>query len=403
MIVIVVQHGIGFPNGMAATARITGYARGLTAHGHEVLVLCVGTSESGPPQALANIRVRGVEDGVRFEYACGTTVRDSSFLRRQVTRIRGLAVAAYRVRDLGSRGHLEGVLLYSKSPLDAALFRFACHAARAVYLAELCELPFPGLGGGVLGKLGRGAYDRSFFSWFDGVIAISRSLGRYADVAGRKRLAVLQAPVIVNTDEFGRRPGGADSPPVITYCGYLNQEKDGVLTLMRAFRDVRTAVPGVRLRLIGDWWKGTRVPEFRTEAERLGIARSVEFLGTVPRAEIPHLLARASVLVLARPISPQADAGMPTKVAEYLASGVPTVLTRTGDLGDLLEDRVNTYLVPPGDVGALASAIVDALTHRAEAERVGLRGREMAVERFDYRVVGALVAEFMARLEARCV
>ena len=134
--------------------------------------------------------------------------------------------------------------------------------------------------------------------------------------------------------------------------------------------------------------------------ERLGIADRVSFLGNVARSEVPGLLAQASVLVLARPRSPQADAGMPTKVAEYLASGVPTVLTRTGEIGAFLRDGVSAYLVPPDDGPALTAALDHVLNHGAEAAEVGRRGRDVAVQNFDYRVVGAHVAAFVARLRA---
>ena len=85
------------------------------------------------------------------------------------------------------------------------------------------------------------------------------------------------------------------------------------------------------LMLVGDEIVNPRVPEFRAIAENLGISDQTTFAGRVQRSEIPGYLAQASVLVLARPRSPLADAGMPSKVAEYLASGVPTILTRAGE------------------------------------------------------------------------
>jgi glycosyltransferase involved in cell wall biosynthesis len=232
------------------------------------------------------------------------------------------------------------------------------------------------------------------------VIAISDYLRRHAVANGVQESAVLLAPVMTDTDEFRPLPGTVEPHPLVTYCGLLNQEKDGVVTLMAAFARVSAEMPDARLRLIGDWWRATRIPEFRSVSERLGISDKVTFVGNVERADIPTLLSQSAVLVLARPWSPQAEAGMPTKVGEYLASGVPTVLTRTGEIGSFLEDGVSAYLVPPGDAAALAAAILRVLGDSVEAERVGRGGRQVAQRQFDYRVVGAQVAAFIEELRA---
>jgi glycosyltransferase involved in cell wall biosynthesis len=96
---------------------------------------------------------------------------------------------------------------------------------------------------------------------------------------------------------------------------------------------------------------------------------------------------------------------MPTKVAEYLASGVPTVLTTTGDIARFVEDGVSAYLVPPGDRPALVQAIRRVLSDRDDAGAVGRRGREVAARYFDYRVAGDTVSAFIARVrgEGRAV
>lgn len=60
---------------------------------------------------------------------------------------------------------------------------------------------------------------------------------------------------------------------------------------------------------------------------------------------------------------------------------------------------MSAYLVPPNDEAALEKALRHVLTHPQEARVVGHRGREFAVERFDYRVVGAHVAAFIAELD----
>jgi glycosyltransferase involved in cell wall biosynthesis len=216
--------------------------------------------------------VSGVIHGIPFEYTCGSTIRSTNFWGRRWSRARGLVGAVRRINRQRRAGPVEAVLLYSKSSLDAAVLHFASRGVRSVYIVDLCELPFPTPWGLVLGKVRRSVYNCTFFRWFDAAIVISDRLRRHAAAFGSRGMALLNAPVMVDTDEFRPMPGAAESPPVITYCGLLNEQKDGVATLIRVFARVASDVPQVRLRLIGDTYHGTRIPEFRAIAERLGIA-----------------------------------------------------------------------------------------------------------------------------------
>lgn len=401
MIVIAAQAGLGFPNGPgAAASRVSCYARGLRAAGHDVVVLCLGTSEPSPPAVAVNTLVSGTLDGIPFEYTCGTTVRSTSLWRRRWHRLRGLVGAALRIRHLAGITPLEAVLLYSDSSLEAALLHFVTRAVGAVYIVDLCELPFHDLRGVSLGRLRRSLYNGTFFRWFDGVIAISGSLRRHALAYGPPGLAVTSAPAMVDTDEFRPAHSAAVVSQVIMYCGMLSQQKDGVLSLLRAFAGLTVDMPDAQLCLVGDAPRGSRIPEFRASADRLGITDRARFVGNVGHSETPTYLTQATVLVLARPRTPQADYGMPTKLAEYLASGAPVVVTRTGEIATFLEDKVNAYLVPPNDEAALEEALRYVLSHPLEAQAVGRRGREVAVRHFDYRVVAEHVASFIAELRA---
>jgi len=79
MIVIVAGGYLGFPEGTAPTSRVTNYARGLMAEGQACHVVCLAHSED-PHVGVFNTAVRGVFEGITFEYSSGRAVRPSSFL-----------------------------------------------------------------------------------------------------------------------------------------------------------------------------------------------------------------------------------------------------------------------------------------------------------------------------------
>ena len=77
---------------------------------------------------------------------------------------------------------------------------------------------------------------------------------------------------------------------------------------------------------------------------------------------------------------------------------VPCVVTDIRGCREAVEHGRNGLLVPLGDVQALANAIVELLTDREKAQRMGEEGRRMALERFDERLVFEKVKAEYARL-----
>jgi len=401
VIVIVVKPYVGFPIGTATTSRVTGYARGLAASGEDVQVILLGPSELDETTAL-NKNASGVYRGIPFQYTSVSTVKNPSLLTRRWRVLSSLFRAGRRIREFHAQSGVDAVLLYSSAMSTAAYFERVSRSIGAVYAVDLCEMPYHDMAPGAAREARQRRYGHRFIRRFDLVIAITRYLAEYTRRHLRSGAEVMVLPIMVDSDDC--TPGGTpdQSPGIVTYIGMLNEKKDGVATLMKAFSLVAPDCPGAILRLVGDSDDAriSNVPEFRRRAEALGIADRVEFTGQVPRTEVPRYLREASVLVLARPSSQQADAGFPTKLGEYLAAGRPAVVTRTSDIGDYLADGENAYLIPPDDLDALEDALRRALGDPEAAAAIGLAGRRVAEEHFDYRVSGRMLAGVLHRLRA---
>lgn len=374
-----------FPNGTEPTGRVTGYSKGMIRTGEEVSILLLETTEYG--KNPLNHQVRGNVDGIQYEYTCGTPFRGKTFLQRRWLSMKGVLVATLRLFHIRNTNHIEALILWGLSPLTTLWFWMVSRIVNIPLLLEENEHPFRHRGDKTTDRLYKFLYTRLVLWRFDGVIVISDYLKTYLGKILRPGIKMIKVPIIVDRVFFNKSafPTLSESRN-ITYCGILNENKDGVLTLMKAFKEVHQDYPDLILRLVGDSYRESKIPEYKKYAEGMGIVERVEFVGMVKRDQVPGYLQRASILALARPTSLQARAGFPTKIGEYLASGKPVVVTRTGELGSYLEDGVNVYFSEPDDHRKFADRLRYVLDHPVEAEETGIRGQKVAQEFFDYAI-----------------
>lgn len=163
--------------------------------------------------------------------------------------------------------------------------------------------------------------------------------------------------------ELGAGGTGSGRMPVVLAVARLASQK-GLGTLVEAARRWQDREPAPLLVFAGD---GPLREALTRQAEAAGVA--ARFLGW--RGDVPALLAAADVVVL-----PSVWEGQPLIVAETLRAGRPLVASRAGGIPDLTGPD-GALLVPPGDAGALASAVLSVLGDPALAARLG----EAAVKR----------------------
>ncbi len=134
----------------------------------------------------------------------------------------------------------------------------------------------------------------------------------------------------------------------LLFVGRLAAVK-GIPVLFEALHQLRSASLNLRLTLIGD---GPERAQLEREARNLGLASSITFAGYRSQAEVAAALHETDIFVL-----PSFAEGVPVVLMEALASAVPVITSRIAGIPELVEDKVNGLLVPPGDAASLARAI----------------------------------------------
>jgi glycosyltransferase involved in cell wall biosynthesis len=113
---------------------------------------------------------------------------------------------------------------------------------------------------------------------------------------------------------------------------------------------------------------------------------------------IVELYAEAEVAVV-----PSLYEGFSLPAVEAMACGVPLVATTGGAIPEVVGDDGSTaVLVPPGDPGALAGALIQVLDDAALRARLAEAGRQRVLTRFTWRACAELTVEhYRAMLAAR--
>ena len=161
----------------------------------------------------------------------------------------------------------------------------------------------------------------------------------------------------------------ASPEPYFLYVGRLKRYK-GVDVAIRALAKVREVLPAVTLHIAGS---GDDLGRLRTVAQRLGVEDGVRFHGYVPEEEKHGLLTGAVANVFT---SPKEGWGM--TIIEAAARGTPSLASASPGLRDSVHDGVTGFLVPHGDVAALAQRMMALVQDPGLRSRLGEGARQFA-------------------------
>jgi glycosyltransferase involved in cell wall biosynthesis len=223
--------------------------------------------------------------------------------------------------------------------------------------------------------------DRTVGRFVDRYIAVSEANGRY--LVNEKRLPARKVKVIQNGANLDRfhpsnpPPGLKESlgfaldDPVLLVAARLDAQK-GHRVLLDAIPLIQAEFPRVRLVCVG---QGSLQEELERHVAKLGISEAVRFAGY--HSDILPWLALADICVL-----PSFYEGLPLVAIETLAAGKAMVATAVDGTPEVIVDGRTGLTVPPGDVKALAAAIIRLLRDPALRGRLASAGREWVLSRF---------------------
>ncbi|PPJ23908.1 alpha-(1-2)-phosphatidylinositol mannosyltransferase [Nocardia nova] len=185
--------------------------------------------------------------------------------------------------------------------------------------------------------------------------------------------------------ELRARYGLGERPTVLCLSRLVPRKGQDMLIL--AMREIRRRIDGAVLVIAGG---GPYEEKLRALVRSLDLEADVVFTGRVPAAELAAHHTLADVFAMpSRTRGAGLDVeGLGIVYLEASATGVPVVAGNSGGAPEtVLEGRTGT-VVDGRDERAVAAAVVDILSDRDAAARMGAAGREWVADQWRWDVLG---------------
>lgn len=205
------------------------------------------------------------------------------------------------------------------------------------------------------------------------IAAVSRFIQALIEPATPTRLVYGQvslARLPVTTPDMDR--------PLLLYVGNYIEGK-GQEHALAAFDRIAMQFPSARLRFVGGDMGLDKNKAFRDRLEQIaagGPARErVEFFESSNDVAFHYSTAFAA-------LNFSESESFSVTCLDASAVGLPVVATRCGGPEEIIDHGETGFLVPTGDVAAMAGRIAWLLDHRVEAKAMGAAGQTLVAERF---------------------
>ncbi len=369
---------IDFQEGNAANSRIRALADGLKANGNQVFLFLLSSTIFNSNKI--NKKNKGFFHGIYFNYLSGSVFRSPFIVVRFLSYLKSIICSSYLL--VKKRKHFDIIFIYSPRIIFFGHIYVLAKLLKIPLILEKTELEAIVKTNKFIPLLVRltDRLDAYIFDYFcSHLIVISENLkAYYQDYMHVSKITLI--PIVVDLKRFASvKPSQA---PVYT-IGYLGSfgEKDGIHGLIESFKEATKQMPELKLKLIG---YNSHIRETKLELRKFILNGQVEHSGQIAYDQVPNWLAKCDLLVMNRTNHEYSHYGFPTKLGEYLATGIPTICTKVSDIEKYLEHSKNSYLIEADNHQELTKAIIERYQNYSDFNAMGLKGKQIAKSQFDY-------------------
>ena len=378
-----------YPDSHAAAIRHSTLGKGLSELGHTVNFLLLSPQNWG---GKAELNYEGIFFKTLNFYSGENKVL------KVYHKLKAIFKAKRILKKMVRQRKADALIIYTIETLPIFFLIKAAHSFGLKVFHERTELPYAMGNNSKKEKVLIHLYLYTLLPLFDGIFLISDKLVNYVshfNTATKKLLTV------VDLSFFNTVKPSPYSFPYIGYCGTISGNKDGVPILIEAFAKISDEFPTLKLVLVGNNSDKTVMKDTLVAIEKFKVTNKVIFSGLIEREVMPTILCNAQILVVAKPDNEQNSGNFPIKIGEYLATGVPIVVTGVGEIPLFITDNKSGFIAIPGSADSFADKMREALLNPAKSKQIGLEGREIAKKKFDYRQQSAIMADYITEINKK--
>jgi glycosyltransferase involved in cell wall biosynthesis len=199
-------------------------------------------------------------------------------------------------------------------------------------------------------------------------------------------VAIRNYPIIAPLTHGSRNMAWAEprSGFRLVYVGGVSKLR-GALELIEAMKILTTkGYKDLTLSIIGPVTPTQFGEEITLLLRQYDLEARVQIPGPIPHEEVFDVLVRSHIGLAVLHPDPNYVDSLPTKIFEYMAAGLPVVVSNFPLWKEIVEGNRCGITVDPLDPKAIAQAIEYLLTHPEEARQMGENGRRAVEEKYNW-------------------
>lgn len=379
---------------MAPTTRIIGYCKGLLQAGSKVDIISIIPKK----ESDKNVPLTGVCDGGNYYHFTHAPSCNIPFLRSIMWRVLNYLCLKRALSFIKQSDKIEAynavIMSFDEPWRFQAIIPTLKQLKKAKVIAIADEYPIP-----IRHYLKSSVPEpklkryRAIYKNIDGRILMTTKLQNFYDTNICPKPTLILS-TIVDIDRFNGLTKEQQDRDYLCYMGNMELSKDNVDNIIEAFVLVADKYPTLDFHLYGTPKQQTR-QYLESIVDKYKLQNRVFLKGRVDYAKVPQILRNAKVLVSSQPDTKRAEGGFPTKLGEYMMTGVPTLLTDVGEIAEYVHDGVNAYLVPPENPRLYAEKLSYIIDNYSDAIRVAEHAKDYIVSKFSMTVAGESIMKFL--------
>lgn len=234
-------------------------------------------------------------------------------------------------------------------------------------------------------------FEKIAFNFIDMVWYPVEDIGNhYSNLNKNKKLLVRNIPQL----EHFKRISNNNTQILnqFIYIGNMVEDR-GIKELIEGFALFNENNRGYRLLLVGPFLSIQYKQDINNLISSLNLNTVVKVIGKIPYQDIPQILSESKVGLLNFLPTPNNMHGLPNKLFEYMAVGLPVIVSNFPNYKNIVEFNRIGICVDPTNRRVIASALERLVKNEKERNEMGVRGKKLVENIYNWEKEGQKIID----------